>query len=368
MKINFIDLQRQYQEYKQEIDAEMQKLISEAKFIMGPPIAELEETLAQYVGTKHAVSCGSGTDALILALMVQDIQPGDEVITTAFTFIATAEVIAFLKAKPVFIDIKEDTYNIDPSRIEAAITPQTKGIITVDLYGQCADYDAVRSIASKHNLFIIEDAAQGFGAEYKGQKSCSLADMGCTSFFPAKPLGCYGDGGMVFTDNDQKADIMKSIRVHGKGSNKYDNIRIGFNARMDTLQAAVLLAKFRHYADEINARQKVSQYYTQNLNESIVKPKILNHNLSVYAQYCIRVPDRQDLQDYLKGQNIPTAVHYPKPLHLQPAFSSLGYKEGDCPIAEAVSKNILALPMHPFLTKEEQDHIISSINTYCQKG
>jgi len=367
MKIQFIDLKRQYELLKSDIDAQIQTVIDNSSFIMGPQINELEKKLAEHVGVKHAISCASGTDALLLPLLAYDIQPGDEIITTAFSFIATAEVIAFLKAKPVFVDIDPETYNIDSSKIHAAITSRTKGIIAVNIFGQCADFDEINAIARDHGLFVIEDAAQSFGAEYQNRRSCSLADMGCTSFFPAKPLGCYGDGGMIFTNDSKRADVMESIRVHGKGTDKYDNIRIGVNARMDTIQAAIVLAKFKPYADEIQARQRVAKYYSDGLADVVCVPKILNHNRSVFAQYSIRVREREGLINFLKQKQIPTAIHYPKPLHLQTAFAYLGYKADSLPVAEAVCKDILALPMHPYLTKEEQDHIIGSIKEFYQK-
>ncbi|MBU0467887.1 MAG: DegT/DnrJ/EryC1/StrS family aminotransferase, partial [Candidatus Omnitrophica bacterium] len=355
--MRFIDLQTQYLEYKDEIDAQINDVISNTSFIMGSKIEELELLLADYVGIKHAIGCASGTDALLLALMTYDLQPYDEIITTPFTFIATAEVISFLKAKPVFVDIKEKSYNIDPNNIRSAITPKTKGIIAVDIFGQCANYDEINSIAKENNLFVIEDAAQSFGAEYKGKRSCSLTDITCTSFFPAKPLGCFGDGGMVFTSSDKKAERLRSLRIHGKGDHQYDNIQIGINARLDTIQAAVLLAKFPHYEKELELREQKAAYYTEKLKNYVITPHICKQNTSVYAQYSIRAKARDKLQEHLKSKGIPTAVHYPKPLHLQTAFSFLGYKEGVFPIAEKVSNEIISLPMHPFLTKEDQHKI-----------
>ncbi|HBG60799.1 MAG: aminotransferase DegT [Omnitrophica WOR_2 bacterium GWF2_38_59] len=362
--MRFIDLQTQYLEYKTEIDAQINDVISNASFIMGSKIEELEDILANYVGIKHAIGCASGTDALLLALMTYDLQPDDEIITTPFTFIATSEVISFLKAKPVFVDIKEKSYNIDPKQIRNAITSKTKGIIAVDIFGQCANYDEINSVAQENNLFVIEDAAQSFGAEYKGKKACSLTDMTCTSFFPAKPLGCYGDGGMVFTNNDKKAEKLKSLRVHGKGSHKYDNIQIGVNARLDTIQAAVLLAKFPHYKKEIELRNQKASYYTERLNDCVITPHVCAHNLSVYAQYSIRAKNRDQLQEHLNTKGIPTAVHYPRPLHLQTAFSFLGYKKGAFPISEKVSNEIVSLPMHPFLTEKDQDKISEEIISF----
>jgi len=369
MNINFVDLKRQYEKNKAAIDAGIRDVIADTAFVMGPQVRQLEKELAAFAGASHAVGCASGTDALLLALMAYDIRPGDEIITSPFTFIATAEVIALLKARPVFVDILPETFNIDASKIEAAITDKTKGIIAVDIFGQCADYDAINAVARKHNLFVIEDAAQSFGAEYKGRRACSLAEVACTSFFPAKPLGCYGDGGMVFTDNDKLAAALKSLRNHGKGEDRYDHIRIGVNGRLDSMQAAVLLAKFKLYPDEIKQRLEAAAYYTQNLEGVVTPPVIAKNNLSVYAQYSVRAPGRRDdLREALKAKNIPTAVHYPKPLHLQPAFKDLNYKSDDFPIAEKLSADILSLPMHPYLLKEEQDHIIEAIKSFYQRG
>ncbi len=362
--MNFIDLQKQYLEYKDEIDAQMQEVISKSAFIMSPKIKEIEDKLAEFTKTEYAISCSSGTDALLLALLAYDIKPSDEIITTPFTFIASSEVISFLGAKPVFVDIDPVTYNIDPSKIQKAITDKTKGILAVDIFGQCADYDAINKIAKKNNLFVVEDAAQSFGAKYKDKPACSLADISCTSFFPAKPFGCFGDGGMVFTNDKGKCDIMKSLRVHGKGTHKYDHTRIGLNARLDSLQAAVLIAKFGHFQDEIDKRQNIANYYNKNLTDIVTTPEILKHNLSAYAQYSIQIENRDGLQAHLKEKNIPTAIHYPKPLHLQDAFNCLGYTELDFPISLSVSQKIISLPMHPFLTNEDQDYIIKNIISF----
>jgi UDP-2-acetamido-2-deoxy-ribo-hexuluronate aminotransferase len=367
MKIQFIDLKRQYQAYKTEIDTQINDVITSSAFIMGGKVAELEQQLCEFVGTQYALGCSSGTDALLLALMAYDIQPGDEIITTPFSFIATSEAIALLKAKPVFVDIDEHTFNIDPAKIPQAVTDKTRGIITVDIFGQCADYDQINEIARGNNLFVIEDGAQSFGAQYKGRTSCSLADIGCTSFFPAKPLGCYGDGGAVFTNDENLYKIMQSVRVHGKGENKYDNIRVGLNARLDTIQAAVLLAKLKHYSEEIEKRNALAACYSSQLGQDVKTPEILPHNLSVFAQYCMLAENRDQLQQHLKERSIPTAIHYPKPLHLQPAFSGLGYAEGDFPVSEKTCRNILALPMHPFMLEDEQHFIIDSIKSFYKE-
>jgi len=368
MKINFIDLQRQYQHAKLQIDLAIQKTIDDARFIMGPQIRELEQRLADFVGCEHAVGCASGTEALLLALMTLGIKSDDEIITTPFTFIASAETCAFLGGRPVFADIDLATFNLDPTRIEAAVTPKTKGIIAVDLFGQCADYDAIHAIAERHGLFVIEDAAQAFGAEYKDRKACALAQIACTSFFPAKPLGCYGDGGMLFTSDPEMAERVRSLINHGKGKHKYEHIRIGLNGRLDNLQAAILLAKFDLYPREIVRRNEKAAYYDRHLTSNVIKPKIAAYNHSVWSQYTIRAERRDILRDLLASREIPTAVHYPKPLHLQPCFRSLGYKAGDFPAAERAAQQVLSIPLHPYLETSEQDSIIESINSFYEKG
>lgn len=361
MTIQLLDLRRQYESYKSEIDAQISAVLQDTAFIMGKQVPELEEQLAAYTGSRFAIACASGTDALQLYLMAKGIQPGDEIITTPFTFIATAEVISLLGAKPVFVDIKPDTFNIDPTLIEKAVTPRTKGIIPVDIFGQCADYDEINTIAKAKGLFVLQDASQSFGAKYKNRMSCSLADAGCTSFFPAKPLGCYGDGGMIFTDDENAATILKSLRGHGAGSHKYEHVRIGINSRLDTLQAAILSAKFKHFENEIAIRNRLAENYTKHLNGKFITPILLPFNRSVYAQYNILTPHRDALQKYLKEQHIPTAVYYPKPLHLQPAYGNLGYSKGAFPVTERICETIIAVPLHPFLTGEEQDVIIKKL-------
>jgi UDP-2-acetamido-2-deoxy-ribo-hexuluronate aminotransferase len=359
--MQFIDLQKQYQVYKKDIDRQMQDVLDTSSFILGPKVAELEKKLAEFTGMKHALGVSNGTDALLMPLMAKGIRPGDEVITTPFTFIATAEVVSLLGAKPVFADIREDTYNIDPAKIKAKITKKTKGIIAVDLFGQCADYDEINAIAKDAGLFVIEDAAQSFGAKYKGKKSCSLAETASTSFFPAKPLGCYGDGGMIFTNDTLLYDVLKSIRVHGQGDDKYNNVRIGINGRLDTVQAAVLLGKFPHFDEEIWKRQEVAAYYSKNLKEKFIVPKVLEGNLSVYAQYCVRSKKRDACLKVLKDKGIPSAIYYPKPLHLMEAYRSLGHKAGEYPVTEIVASEIFAFPMHPFLDRKEQDQVIQAL-------
>ena len=360
MNIDFANLGLAYKEHKQAIDKAMSEVVNTSSFIMGPAVTELENKLSHFVGAKHSISCSSGTDALLLAMMAMDIQPGDEIITTPFTFIATAETIAFLKAKPVFVDIEETTYNIDPLKIEAAITDKTKAIIPVSLYGQPADMEEINSIANRHNITVIEDAAQSFGATYKGNKSCNLSDIACTSFFPAKPLGCFGDGGAVFTKDDYLAEKIKSLRLHGQ-SKRYHHQYVGIGGRLDTLQAAVLNAKLDHYDKDVKRRQEVAQTYSKYLNHHISIPVIKKDRTSVWAQYSIRVEQREVVQQKLKAKGIPTAVHYPMPLHLQECFAYLAGKKGDFPIAEKVSVEILSLPMNPYLTEEEIEYITTNL-------
>jgi UDP-2-acetamido-2-deoxy-ribo-hexuluronate aminotransferase len=385
--MQFIDLAAQQERIRERIEANIAAVLDHGKYIMGPEIQSLEEKLAQYVGVKHAISCASGTDALLLALMACEIGPGDAIFTTPFTFIATGEVISLLGATPVFVDIDPRTFNIDPSKLEPAVKalldnqatdhdhplPRSgarlvpRGIIAVDLFGLPADYDNLNAIAGRHGLFVLEDAAQSFGAEYKGKKACNLAQIGGTSFFPAKPLGCYGDGGMCFSDDDNLYEIMMSLRVHGKGTHKYDNVRIGMNGRMDTLQAAVLLAKFDIFPEEIELRQQVARRYSQLLNQQaeVQAPVVPEKMTSAWAQYSVLAKDethRTQLQAKLKEAGIPTAIYYPKPLHLQTAFKSLGYKEGDFPISEDFSGRIFSLPMHPYLSNSDQEIIVRNLS------
>ena len=360
MGVNFINLQAQYQQYKAEIDSEIRDVLETSTYIMGDKVTLLENKLASFVGVKHAIVCGNGTDALLLSLMALDIKNGDEVITSPFTFIATAEMIAFVGAKPVFVDIDEKTYNIDPSKIETAITPRTKAIMPVSIFGQVPDMDTITDIAKKHHLKVIEAAAQSFGALYKNKRSCSLSEIATTSFFPAKPLGCYGDGGAVFTNNDDLARQIRIILNHGQ-TKKYVHGCIGINGRLDTIQAAVLNVKLKYFEDEIAIRQKIANTYKDNL-KGVTVPFVEEHNLSVWAQYCIRVKDRNDMIKRCNDNGIPTGVYYPIPLHLQEVFHYLGYKKGDFPITEEVSNDIMAIPMSAFVTKDEQDLIIKVIN------
>jgi len=383
--MQFIDLAAQQSRIKQKLDDNIQRVLAHGQYVMGPEVLELEKQLANYVGTKYAIGCASGTDALLLALMSYGIGPGDAIFTTPFTFIATAEVISLLGATPVFVDIEPQTFNLDPAALKLAVQAvqsnnpsgypvphcgardshksralRPKGVIAVDLFGLPADYDRINSIAVKNDLFVIADAAQSFGAEYKGRKACARGHVACTSFFPAKPLGCYGDGGMCFTDNGGLAETIHSLRVHGQGHHKYDHVRIGLNGRLDTLQAAILLAKFEIFAEEVKLRQQVAQRYTELLAPSLRAPSIPEGYLSVWGQYSILAESetyRSALQQKLKEAEIPTAIYYPKPLHLQTAFASLGYRKGNFPVSEDCATRIFSLPMHPYLKAEDQERI-----------
>jgi UDP-2-acetamido-2-deoxy-ribo-hexuluronate aminotransferase len=363
MKIDFANLQYQHELYRDEIEDALLKVARNCNFIMGNEIVELEENLKDFTGSSHAISCSSGTDALLLAMMSLDIKPDDEIITTPFTFIATAETIAFLGAKPVFVDIDETTYNIDPTKIEEKITSKTKAIIPVSLYGQPADMDEIMNIAKKYNLKVIIDGAQSFGSTYKGKTDSNLSDISCTSFFPAKPLGCYGDGGAVFTNDDELAIKIKSLRVHGQ-TKRYYHKYIGMGGRLDTIQAGVLNVKLKYYAKDLALRQEVADKYNELLknHQNIVLPFVKEDRTSAFAQYSIRVKNREALQEKLKQDGIPTAVHYPMPLHLQECFAYLGYKQGDFPISEIVSAQIMSLPMNPYLNDDEIAYIASKLN------
>ena len=360
MKVDFANLNLAYQEHKDSFDKAISDVINTSSFIMGKDVAILEKKLSDFTKVKHSISCSNGTDALLLAMMALEIKPGDEVITTPFTFIATAETIAFLGAKPVFVDIDENTYNIDVTKIEGSITEKTKAIMPVSLYGQVSEMDEINRIASKYNLPVIEDGAQSFGASYKGKKSCNVSTIGTTSFFPAKPMGCFGDGGAVFTNNDDLAEKMISMRIHGQ-TKRYHHKYIGMGGRLDTLQAAVLNVKIDNYDNDILRRQKVAVYYTNLLKDKVITPFVEEYNTSVWAQYYIRVNNRDYIQEKLKEKGIPTAVHYPKPLHLQECFEYLHYKLGDFPVSETVSNEIMSLPMNPYLTNEEQDYICKEL-------
>lgn len=353
-------MKRQYRALQGAIDERMQRVLEHGRFILGPEVEEVEGLLAAYAGSRYALTCASGTDALLLALMALGIAPGDEVITPAFSFVASAEVVALLRAVPVFVDIDPRTYNLDPAALEPAITSRTKAVVAVSLYGQCADMDAVGRIAARHGLAVIEDAAQSFGATYKGRHSCHLSALGCTSFFPSKPLGCYGDGGACFTDDPRLFARLQQVRNHGQ-EGRYRHTVLGINGRFDTLQAAVLLAKLEVFPAEVAARQAAAARYDQLLGGAVLTPYIEPHNASVYAQYTIEVEDRNTVQEALQTRGIPTAVHYPEPLHRQPVFASLGYREGSLPHSEAAARRVLSLPMHAYLTAAEQEEIARAV-------
>lgn len=357
--IEFIDLKAQQARLKDKIEAGIQNVLTHGQYILGPEVKELEEKLAAYVGAKHCISCANGTDALQIVQMAFGIGPGDEVITPGFTYIATAETVAVLGATPVYVDVNPKTYNLDIEQLEAAITPRTKAIIPVSLYGQCADFDAINAIAAKYNLPVIEDAAQSFGATYRGRKSCNLSTVACTSFFPSKPLGCYGDGGAIFTNDDELAKIIRQIARHGQ-DRRYHHVRVGMNSRLDTLQAAILLPKLEILDDEMQARQRVAEAYTQLFNEAgiLTTPFIEAHNQSAWAQYTIQVDHRDQVQEKLKAQGIPTAVHYPIPLNKQPAVAN---ENAVLPVGDAIAERVMSLPMHPYLSIEQQKEIVDKI-------
>ncbi|STY29422.1 polysaccharide biosynthesis protein [Legionella wadsworthii] len=358
--MQFIDLKKQYSIIESEILAGIKNVLDHGQYIMGPEITQLEKQLADFIGVKHAIVNSSGTDALLMALMALEIQPGDEIITTPFSFFATTEVISLCHAKPVFVDIDPRTYNMDPNKLEAAVTSKTKAIMPVGLYGQCADHDEINEIAARYGIHVIEDAAQSFGATYKGKYSGALSSIGCTSFFPSKPLGGYGDSGACFTNDDVLAQKLIEIRIHGQNA-RYCHNRIGINGRMDTIQAAVLIEKLKIFPDEIIMRQRVAKAYDQLLSPLVKTPYVHSYNTSVYAQYTIEVNNRDAFQKSMQEAGIPTAVHYPVPLHQQNAMAYLGYKMGDFPHAEYASGRVISLPMHPYLQEMEQLKIVTAV-------
>jgi len=359
--IQFIDLKAQQDKIKKQIDERMSRVLKHGKYIMGPEVAELEERLSDFTGSRHCITVSSGTEALLISLMAIGIKPGDEVITTPFTFVATAEVIVLLGAKPVFVDIEADTCNIDTSLIEAAITERTKAIIPVSLFGQPADMDEINAIAKKHDLIVIDDAAQSFGAEYKGKKSCNLAAISCTSFFPSKPLGCYGDGGAIFTNDDDLAKACREIRVHGQ-SERYVHTRIGVGGRMDTLQCAIILAKMECFDEEIAARLKIGAHYNKMIDEAKIKRvRQRADRTSIFAQYTIFVEDRDFVCKKLNQQGIPTAIHYPIPINEQKAYKDMCNNK--TPIAHQTAKKVLSLPMHPYLGENVQGVIVGGLKS-----
>lgn len=373
--MQFRDLVKQYNVLKPEIDKAMTDTAASGGYIMGKAVKELEAELAEYVGVKHCITCANGTDALTLALKAWGVGNGDAVFVPDFTFFASAEVISLEGATPVFVDVDAETFNIDPVSLETMIektlregklTP--KAIVTVDLFGLPAEYFALKELADKYNLFILEDGAQGFGGNINGKMACSLGDISTTSFFPAKPLGCYGDGGAVFTDNDEWAGIINSLKVHGKGSFKYDNVRIGMNSRLDTLQAAILKPKFNAFREyEVIDINKAAALYTEKLRDIVKTPVVPEGYYSSWAQYTIQLENREQrdgLQSYLKENGIPTMVYYPNPMHKQTAYKDLGYKDGDFPVTEKLCATVLSLPLHPYITEKEIEIVVNNIKIY----
>jgi UDP-2-acetamido-2-deoxy-ribo-hexuluronate aminotransferase len=362
--MEFVDLKAQYRHIKPRVDARIRNVLEHQRFILGPEVAELEERLAARVAARHCISCASGTDALLLALMALEIGADDEVITTPFTFFATGEMITLLGARPVFVDVERVGYNLDPAKIEAAITPRTKAILPVSLYGQTAEMDAINAIGDKHRLAVIEDAAQSFGALYKGRHSGNLSTIGCASFFPSKPLGCYGDGGACFTNDDALAGAMRELRNHGQ-EGRYRHTRIGINGRLDTLQAAVLLAKLEVFDEELTARAEIAGRYNALLKDAVHTPQVLPERTSVWAQYTIEIDDRAGVEAALRDAGLPTAVHYPVPLHLQPEYAELaremGWGRGSFPAAERAAERVLSLPMHPYLKPAEIERVAEAV-------
>lgn len=366
-QIPFADLKSQYESYKAEIDKAVLDVMASSMYIMGPEVEKLEKNLASYVGARHALSVSSGTDALLLALMAYGIKEGDEVITTPFTFIATAEVIALVGAKPVFADIDEKTYNLDIEKVKPLINDKTKAIIPVSLYGLPADMDKFYELTKNTNIKLIEDACQSFGATDNGKYSCNYNSLGCTSFFPSKPLGCYGDGGAVFTNDDKEAEILSNLRNHGQVA-RYKHKYIGINGRLDAMQAAILNVKLAHFKEEIARRIEIGNNYTKKIKEAykgdaadIITPFIPDGKVSVYAQYSVRVKNREEVTKKLNEAGIPTAIHYPIPLHMQECYAGCGFKEGDLPVSEKVSKEIMSLPMSAFLKDDDQDFIVETL-------
>ena len=359
--VNFIDLQAQYRALKSDIDSRIQRVLDHGQFILGPEVREMEGLLAAYTGAKHCIGCASGTDALLMALMAADIGPGDEVITSAFSFAGTAEVIVLAGATPVFVDVESDTCNIDAAAIEAKITPATRAIMPVSLYGQPSDMDEINALADKHGLLVIEDAAQSFGADYKGRKSGALSRIACTSFFPSKPLGCYGDGGAVFTDDDKIAEALRQIRVHGDAG-RYEHVRIGINGRMDSIQCAVINAKMAIFGEEVERRIEIGSRYNDAFANVVPTVTQKPDRTSVFAQYTLLADDRDKLRAKLTEAGVPTAIHYPLPINEQPAYAKYD-KPGATPAASTASKKVISLPMSAYLSKSDQDQVIEAVKS-----
>ena len=358
--MDFVDLKAQYQRLKPRIDARIRAVLDHGRFVLGPEVQELEQRLATRVGARHCIACASGTDALLISLMAIGVGSGDEIITTAFTFFATAEMITLLGARPVFVDIDPVTWNIDPATIEAAITPRTRAILPVSLYGQPAEMDAINAVAMRHGLAVIEDAAQSFGALYKGRHSGNLSTIGCTSFFPSKPLGAYGDGGACFTNDDALASAMLEIHNHGQVA-RYRHTRIGINGRLDTLQAAILLAKLDVFDEELIARAEAADRYTALLRDTVATPRILPDRTSAWAQYTIELDDRPAVERSMQAAAIPTAVHYPMPLHQQPVYAGQAIAPARLPHSERAATRVLSLPMHPYLEPQQIEQVANAL-------
>jgi dTDP-4-amino-4,6-dideoxygalactose transaminase len=372
--LQFIDLETQYSRLQDEMEQAILGVLRRGKYIMGPEVAELEEQLSEFVGVAHCVSCASGTDALVMSLMAKGVSEGDAVFTPPFTFVATAEAIATVGATPVFVDIDEASFNLDPEKLCQAIrnvkqgeTLTPRAIVAVDLFGLPADYRRINAIAASEGLFVIEDAAQSFGASAGNRRACALADIGCTSFFPAKPLGCYGDGGAIFTEDEDLAGVLRSIRVHGQGSHKYDNVRLGITGRLDTIQAAVLLVKLKIFERELVDRERIADSYSNAIRNAGLRlkvPDVPEGFVSAWAQYSVVAENseaRRDMIERLARRDVPTAIYYPKPLHLQPTFAYLGYGRGDFPVSEDICSRIFSLPMHPYLDRETIEMIAAAL-------
>ena len=365
--IALIDLHAQRARLGDRIDAAIARVVEHGRFILGPEVAELEAQLASFCGVRHAIGCASGTDALLMALLALETRPGDAVIVPSFTFTATAEVVALVGATPVFTDVRGDTATVDADSVRAAVrVAMTAGlrptaVITVDLFGQPADYDALEPVCAEHGLHLVVDAAQSFGATWRGRRSGSIGDIACTSFFPAKPLGCYGDGGAVFTDDADLAAILRSLRVHGQGEHKYDNVRVGINGRLDTIQAAVLLEKLTVFEDELVARERIAQRYSQLLDSVVAVPTIRDEATSAWAEYTVQVERRDTVREQLASRGVPSAVYYPRPLHQQPAYAEYPRADGGLMVSERLSERVLSLPMHPYLDDATQDRVVDAL-------
>lgn len=372
--IAFIDLAAQRRRIGSRMDEAILRVVNHGGYIMGPEVKQFEADLSAFCGAKHVISCANGTDALALVLMAKSVKPGQAILCPSFTFAATAEVVAWLGAVPIFVDCLPETFNMDPASLEFGINTARQlglkpvGVIPVDLFGQPADYDAIEAICAREDLWILCDAAQSFGASYRGRKLGTIGTATSTSFFPAKPLGCYGDGGAVFTNDDELAAIMRSLRVHGQGSDKYDNVRIGMNGRLDTMQAAVLIEKLKIFPDEIAARDRVAKRYNEMLGDVVAVPVVAEGNTSVWAQYTMRVPNRDALAAALKAKGVPTAIYYPKPLHQQTAYSKFPCAGNGVPVSERLAGEVLSLPMHPYLEESVQDRIITAVREALGAG